>query len=107
MRKWGWGPPGICPQTANKEKEQVYRATGLMILEHNALAVKFGSAVLQVLESPQMVAVKVEYISLQDRSVEQGPQDSLYSMLDRDPEGLARLIPRAFPDLDRRGDARQ
>lgn len=50
---------------------------------------------------------KVECISLQDRSAEQLPLDPLCSMFEPDPEGLARLMQRAFPDLDRRGDDRQ
>ena len=78
-----------------------------MTIEENALALGFGGAALQLLESSRLVEVMAGCTGLPDKLVELGPQGLLRSMSNPDPEGITRRISSSFAELDNGGDIKQ
>jgi 1-deoxy-D-xylulose-5-phosphate synthase len=71
----------------------------MVIVEENAMAGGFGSAVLELLASSGTHDVHVELIGLPDEFVEHGPQRLLRAKYGLDVEGIARHVHFSFPEL--------
>lgn len=75
----------------------------LVTVEENALAGGFGSAVLQLCQSSNLVGLRVECIGLPDVFVEQGSQQQMRATFDLDSDGIVRRLRKSFPELFIRG----
>jgi 1-deoxy-D-xylulose-5-phosphate synthase len=75
------------------------RTKRMVIVEENAMAGGFGSAVLEFLASSGTHDVDVELIGLPDEFVEHGPQRLLRANYGLDAEGIARRVLFSFPEL--------
>jgi len=71
----------------------------MVIVEENAMAGGFGSAVLELLASSGTHDAHVELIGLPDEFVEHGPQRLLRANYGLDAEGIARRVLFSFPEL--------
>ena len=71
----------------------------VVIVEENALACGFGSAVLELLNNSEFANVKIERLGLPDQFVEHGTQEILRSMLCLDADGIVQKIKASFPEL--------
>jgi len=79
---------------------ELSRETGRVVtVEENVLSGGFGSAVQELLECSDVRGVQLERIGLPDRFIEHGPRDVFLQMFDLHPEGIARRIVEAFPEL--------
>jgi 1-deoxy-D-xylulose-5-phosphate synthase len=91
------------PLDAGLLLEYAQRGGRLVTVEENTLAGGFGSAVLGLLNSRGLNAVRVECIGLPDRFIEHGGQEFWRQTFDLDAAGIVRRIRRAFPDLPASG----
>ncbi len=75
------------------------RTGRLLVVEENALAGGFGSAVLELLARANSRDIKVECLGLSDRFIEHGTQELFRSRFNLDCKGIARTIRSSFHDL--------
>jgi len=71
----------------------------MVVIEENAIAGGFGSAVLELVESSGTYDVHVELVGLPDKFVEHGPQQLLRAKYNLDAEGIERRVLSSFPEL--------
>jgi len=71
----------------------------LLTIEENALAGGFGSAVLQLVESSDLVGVRTHCIGLPDQFIEHGPQELFRTKFGLDAEGIVRQVISSCADL--------